>query len=184
MKRWVYAHRTVNGAPEKLEATLRNQTMTLLQAATDSPADEPAADGSHIIRLPSKVAGLEIAKNVRVNLGAAYRVGSRTFLPITWHADPGRHLAPTFEGTLEMEPLSAHHAQLSLAGSYETPLGPLGSAADSMFLRDVGQGTTEALVILLANELKSMLTDQPQDTEPERRRSGPLTVGAVMSHDP
>ncbi len=185
MRRWLHVQRYVQGESRALETLLLRRTETLLRAATQSEDGGPAADGSYVITLTTRLAGLEVIKHVRVRTGVAYRSGLRTLLPITWHAEPARHAFPAFEGTLELEPLDEHTAALSLAGSYRTPLGPLGGVADAAALHHVAVATAERLVAGLADELERVAAEPGRPTRSRGPRRGePLRVGDVMTPDP
>jgi CBS domain-containing protein len=183
--RWVYANRYVAGAPEVLAETLLAQAAELLCEATASEPEGPAADGSHVVDLHARLAGRDVHKRVRVTVGVAHRHGDRVVLPISWHADPGRLLFPAFTGSLELEPLDSRMAQLSLAGSYGVPLGPLGLAADTALLHRMAQDVADAVVRALVPALMRAATaaDAPKHvTGP--RVGEPLRVADVMTSNP
>lgn len=184
MRRWLYGYRYVVGTPATLEEVLLHRSMDLLRAATGSEAGSPAADGSCVVELRSTVAGVEMAKKVRVATGVAHRVGNRVILPLTWHADGGPQAFPAFEGSLELEDLDEHTAQLTLVGSYRAPLGPIGAVADAVLLRTVGQATADALVGRLADELGRAAGDPRPEHVAGPRVGAPLEVGDVMTSDP
>jgi CBS domain-containing protein len=185
MKRWVYAHRYVTGPPVELERTLLHRSMALLRAATDSPEGAPTADGSFLLALRSKLVGLEVAKMVRVSTGVAHRAGGRVILPVRWHADPVKHGFPTFDGVLELEPLDARRAQLSLIGSYRVPLGPVGALADAVLLRNVGQATADTIIGALAEQLTKATGLASASEHVAGPRAGePIRVADVMTADP
>lgn len=185
MRRWVFAQRYVRGEPQALERTLLREVDRLIRVAAVSPDQEPAADGSYVIELATQVAGLEVAKHVRVRTGVAFRSGHRVLLPLSWHAEPARVVFPAFEGTVELEPLDNHTAALSLAGSYKTPLGPVGGLADATALHRIAVDTAERLVAGLATELTWAVAGPPHIEESEGPRRGePLRVMDVMTADP
>jgi CBS domain-containing protein len=184
MQRYLYSYRYVSGDPALLENTLVKRNAELLRAATDTAEDNPAADGTFSIELDADIAGLHIAKRVRVFTGVAARDGHRTKLPIRWQADPARHLFPRFDGALEWEALDSNLGQLTLAGTYDMPMGLIGGAANATVLRDVAHRTTENLLQALAFELEAFAVTSP---EPERLmgpQGGALRVRDVMTPNP
>jgi CBS domain-containing protein len=184
MKRWVYAHSIVDGDPGQLDRLLRERIRALLWQATGTMPSPPAVDGTFRLRLEADVAGRNPGKDVRVCAGVAEDLDDRTRISLAWHAEPARHAFPAFEGALELEPLSARHAQLMLAGAYRVPLGPLGAAADSIGLNAVAQHTVEALVGRLGTVLSSAVaTAEPAPTAAVSPSTA-MHVADVMTTDP
>src|SRR5690606_40389889 len=129
MARWVSARRRITADLERLDEVFKRDIVALLVAATGSPVEPPAGDGSFAMQLTAHAAGREISKRVRASVGAARRVGTRTVIPLHWHAEPGRHVFPSFDGAVELEPLDVRpgprsRAEVSIIGSYKAPLGP------------------------------------------------------------
>jgi CBS domain-containing protein len=185
MKRWIYAYRYVAGDPERLEDVLLSRADELILDATTGAEPEPAADGSFTVDLTTPLAGIDVAKRIRVQIGVAYRTASRTMLPLQWHADPGRRAFPQFEGTLEIEPLDSRTAQLTLAGSYRLPLGPVGAAVDATVLHGAAKRTAEHLVRALAGGLTKEAAAGPRAApSPGPRRGEALRVADVMTDEP
>jgi CBS domain-containing protein len=182
MKRWLYAYRNVTGGPEALAAILRERVTDLLRSATEEDGAPPAADGSFTVRLPTQVAGVAAGKVVRMRTGVARHADSRTVIPLSWHAEPARHAFPAFDGALELQPLSANAAQLTLVGSYTVPLGPVGMAADTLALGTVAEHAAQALIDRIAEALRTALS------QPAVRAQEPagtlLRVRDVMTPDP
>ncbi len=182
MRRWLYAHRNVPGDPARLEETLRRRIVDLLcdDAAESGIARD--ADGSFLVSVDTSAAGVALAKRVRVSTGVAVRAGSRVKIPLRWHADPARQVFPEFEGDIELEPLSRSRAQLTLVGSYTTPLGLLGAAVDATMLRGIVDRTAEGLLQRLAISLRRDVGEL--EPPPPRSTASPLRVADVMTADP
>jgi CBS domain-containing protein len=181
MRRWLYTTEYVTGDPEQLGRRLQKEAPELVRRALGGHLRETAVDGSLLVDLPGEVAGVDVAKQVRVRTGVAHRSGTRLQIPIEWHAEPAGRAFPTFEGQLELEALSSSHAQLGLVGSYTLPLGPLGAVVDAAGLHHVAEGTAEQVVEGVARELSAAATEGP---EPEPVRRWPLRVQDVMTPDP
>ena len=186
MKRWIYTYRYVHGDPDRVESTFLDSCADLLRLATAAPDDGPSGDGSFLVEIESHVAGVHLAKQIRVQSGvASRRDGGRVVLPMQWHADPARWFFPAFVGAMEWEPLDRDLGQLTLAGSYETPFGVVGTLVDASLLRDVAHRTADQLLSAFSREVARALTAEPVAEAPRRgRRHGPMHVRDVMTPDP
>lgn len=187
MARWVSARRRITADLERLDEVFRRDIVALLVAATGSPVEPPAGDGSFVMQLSTQAAGREVGKRVRASVGAARRVGTRTVIPLRWHADPGRHVFPSFEGAVELEPLDVRpgpraRAEVAVIGSYKAPLGPLGAVGDAAGLHHVAELSVARLVDALAPELERAVRGE---AAPATVLPTPLlTVRDVMTPDP
>lgn len=182
MKRWLFAYDMVTGDPERVEDALRRDLVALLHDATGTPPEKPAVDGSLALRLRTSVVGTTMSKTVRITTSVATRSRDRLRIPISWHAEPGRLMAPSFEGSLELEPLSERRAQLTLVGSYDPPLGPLGEAADSAVMGAAARRTVQWLVQRLAAELTTAA--RGSHPRPSPGKDYLMHVADVMTSDP
>lgn len=181
MKRWVYAHRAVAGDPARLGELLRTRLDALIRAATGSPQAATEADGGLRVPLDPALAGVP-AKAIHVTTGVATHDGDRLHIPISWHAQPGRHAFPAFEGRLGLEPLGDGAAKLTILGSYSPPASVVGAAVDATLLRGVAQRTLDRLAGALADELVRAEGQAPAP-EPPRALYAPMRVADVMSED-
>lgn len=154
MRRMLYESRMVALPAAVIERTLLTHGPELLARAAGSqlwPVD--GADGSFGIDLPAQWAGVDFVKRVQVTLGPPRRLGGRLLLPISWAGAPGKHLFPVFDGTLEVGELFRDLSELTLAGSYRVPLGPVGAALDATVLHAAARDTAARLVQALAEVL-------------------------------
>ena len=163
MKRWMYQYEPVHGTPEHLERVLRSHVRDLLATVTDGDNAELTAEGDFMLRLPGHVLGLDLHKMVRLHTGVAEQRGSRTCIPLHWHAEPGKHAFPSFEGMIEFEPQSTSTAHLSIVGAANLPLGPVGFAADATALGSVADRTVRHLSKGLAAALERAATLEPEE---------------------
>jgi CBS domain-containing protein len=184
MKRSICTYRTVAGDPTAVERAFLAASGELLRRATASEDTPPAGDGSLLIDLDTDVAHVHFAKQIRMSIGVARRDHSRVVLPVTWYADPGRRTFPRFVGTLEWEPLAHDLGQLTLAGTYDTPMGVVGGAADATLLRNVAHRAAERLTENLARELKAAISGEGVPPAPAPTGRSPLLVGDVMTANP
>lgn len=181
MKRWLYHYDSVHGRPELLERVLRHRVRDLLSAVTDSEAAEVTPEGDILVRLPAHLPGVDVHKTVRLHTGVAEQRGARTCIPLRWHAEPGRHVFPSFDGTIELDPQSDTTAHMAIVGAATLPLGPLGGAVDATVLGSVAERTIAHLAERLAGALELAAT------EPEPRvqvRPNGLRVRDVMTPSP
>lgn len=185
MRRMLYESRMVSRPAADIEQALRERAPELLAAAAGSALwrDDSDVDGSFGIDLPAHWAGIDFAKRVQVNVGVARHIAGRLVLPVNWSGEPGKHLFPVFEGTLEVGPMFRDLSELTLAGSYRVPLGPIGAALDAAVLHAAARDTAARLV----EGLTSVLTkgDLPEATAPPQDTpDAPLRVRHVMTPDP
>ena len=155
MRRMLFESRMIRRPAAEVERALLDHGPSLLAQAAGSTLS-PGAQGneeSFAIDLPAQWAGIDLAKRVQVSFGSPRRLAGRLILPLAWSGAPGRHLFPMFDGTLEVEALYRDVTELTLAGSYRVPLGPLGAALDTALLQAAARDTAARLVEALADIL-------------------------------
>ncbi len=183
MLRWVYAYKTVNGDPGVIERILLERGSELLGPSPEG-GEELAADGARLVRLELHPAGVPISKDVRVRTGVARKVGNRTVLPLEWHAEPGRHAFPVFDGSIELEPLDRSRSQLTVVGSYRPPAGPIGFVIDVAGLGRLAQETAEQVCRVAAAALEEAARGGAPAVAAKPRHGSALRVADVMSDRP
>jgi hypothetical protein len=148
----LFESRMIRRPAAEIERALLDHGPDLLAQAAGSTLwpGESGADDSFAIDLPAQWAGIDLAKRVQVSLGTPRRLAGRLILPIAWSSAPGRHLFPLFDGTIEVEALYRDVTELTLAGSYRVPLGPVGAALDTALLQAAARDTAARLVEALA----------------------------------
>lgn len=97
-----------------------------------------------------------VKKEVAVELGEAYRIPSKTLLPIEWRATGAEGLFPSLEADIEVASLGPYLTQLSMSARYRPPMGAIGRALDRALLHRVAEATVKDFLdrvgeILLAN---------------------------------
>jgi len=155
MRRMLFESRMIRRPAAEVERALLDHGPDLLAQAAGSPlsAGEPGNENSFGIDLPAQWAGIDVGKRVHVCFGTPRRLAGRLILPLAWSGAPGRHLFPMFDGTLEVETLYRDVTELTLAGSYRVPLGPVGAALDTALLQAIARDTAARLVQALAGIL-------------------------------
>lgn len=195
MKRWVHASSYAHGRPQHLREVLLGDLTPLLLRATDTDAAraggrdvvDRGADGSVLVRLHTNVMQREVAKQIRVTAGTARDVGPGTRLQLSWEAEPAPGAFPRFAGALELEPVGATAAMLTITGYYEPPLGAVGVAVDDTVMRDRAEETAQRLVRALARELGTTAAQvhgaPPVPTGGDGGIPAPVRVRDVMTTD-
>ncbi len=84
-----------------------------------------------------------VDKQVEIAFGEAYRIPSKTLLPLTWKATGAGSLFPSLDADLEVAALGPNRTQLSMSGRYRPPMGPIGRALDRALLHRVAEATVK-----------------------------------------
>ena len=130
----------------------------LLQSATDvsvEHADEVVSN------LHLEVGRFDLGRDVVVELEDFEPVEQlRGVLPLHWRAASGHVLFPTVDATLEVAALSLHPpmVQVTLAGAYDPPLGPLGRVVDRTLTRRLAAAVIHRFVHDVAARLEALVT--------------------------
>jgi len=83
------------------------------------------------------------AKTVRLDIGLPEIRPAGLVYPVTWTATGAEALFPKLSADLILAHIGSHKTKLSLQGTYQPPLGPLGKAADRILLRNVAEATVQ-----------------------------------------
>ena len=154
----LYAYAYADVPYDDAIAMLAEDPEGLLQSATDSSM----LHADHVVsNLHVDVGGFELSRDVVVELGDFKPVEQlRGVLPITWRAAEGHVLFPTVDATLEVAAMSLHPpmVQVTLAGSYEPPLGPLGRVVDRTITRRLAEAVIHRFVHDVADRLEALIS--------------------------
>lgn len=135
-------------------ALLEGDPRSLLQDATEVSVDR--AD-TVLSMLHTHVGQFDVGRDVTIELGT-FRPAelTRSLVPIRWKADKGHLWFPTMDATLEIAALSVSPplVQVTLAGSYTPPLGPLGAVVDAIVAHRVAEAATHTFVNEVADRLE------------------------------
>jgi hypothetical protein len=82
-----------------------------------------------------------IDKEVEIRLGSAYRIPTKTLLPMTWRATGAERLFPQLDADIEVAALGSHRTLLSISARYRPPMGTLGRVLDRAMLHRVAEAT-------------------------------------------
>ena len=74
-------------------------------------------------------------------------------ITLSWEPVAHRSLFPILSGDLELAPIGGGLCRLTLAASYEPPLGEVGEALDRAVLHRVAQSTIRSFLQRLAKTL-------------------------------
>ncbi len=91
-----------------------------------------------------------IAKEVRLEIGAPEIHRAGLIYPISWSATGAELLFPRLDADLTLSHDGPGATAIALNGTYEPPLGPLGRVVDRIVLRRVAESTVKAWVDRLA----------------------------------
>lgn len=126
-------------------------------------ADEPG--GELLVRLGFSVLGVALNKRAAVRLGEPEVHRDWVRIPIRWEARPAHDAFPVFEGEISLAPLDASACKLQAAGTYEPPLGQVGSSADTLVMRQAARATVKTLVQEVAALLRRSARSVPEGVE-------------------
>lgn len=157
--RHIRAFDYVNQPYERVREALHDNPQKLLQQATRAAASRArtVASGLHV-NIGGVVVGAEIQISVAsVDDDPKGPLGKPTTrLTLEWEAAKTPRLFPLMRGKLSAYALSGTETQLDFEGTYEPPLGLVGSAVDTM----VGQRIAEASVHRFVTDVAVHLRDE------------------------
>lgn len=135
-------------------------------AGTFRSATRAAADRAHSVAsaLRVNIGGVDVATEIDITVGEAEesprRLGRPQSLciPIEWEAVKRPQLFPLMRAELSVYPLTGTETQLDFSGSYEPPLGPVGSAIDAAVGHRIAEASVHRFVADLAHHLRRVLS--------------------------
>lgn len=163
MSRPLHATTTVDAPFDLVARLLAQDTAGALQEATDSAAEE-AGTRSRTLRV--EVAGLEVSKDVRIEVGAFVPVGvTHSEVGLRWHAARGRLLFPELTASLRVaaESLEPPRTRITVDGVYVPPLGALGAGVDTLVLHRLADATVQRFTQEIAASLHRKVAALPDD---------------------
>lgn len=163
MARQLHCYAYVEAPWDQVSRLLAEDSRAVLQHATADAAEQADAL-SRTLKL--RVAGFEVAKDVRIEVGEFVpRALTRSVVPLRWHAEHGRLLFPYLAADLDVSALSLDPplTQLTLTGSYEPPLGLLGAGVDRLLLHRLAEATVHRFTHEIADELRRLIDALPDE---------------------
>lgn len=95
------------------------------------------------------------AKTVRVDIGLPEIRPAGLVYPVTWTATGAEALFPRLSAELILTHLGPDKTKLSVQGTYQPPLGPIGRAVDRLLLKNVAEATIQDWVDRVAEAVTS-----------------------------
>lgn len=95
------------------------------------------------------------AKSVRLDIGAPDIRRAGIVYPISWTAVGASVLFPRLTANLILTHVGPMKTKLSLEGTYQPPLGPVGRALDRLALNNVAEATVQVWVDRIAAAVSS-----------------------------
>ena len=107
---------------------------------------------------------LQIAKDIKINVQHVdERPGDMSSPPTTrleleWEAADAPRLFPLMHATLAIYPLTSTETQLDFSGSYEPPMGWLGTAVNAVIGHRIAEVSVHRFVREIAEHLRARLS--------------------------
>jgi len=103
-----------------------------------------------------------VEKQVRIELGEAVRLSSKTVLPMSWRATGLQPLFPVLEADIEVAALGPNRTQLSINARYEPPFRALGRAIDRALMHRVAEATVKDFLDRVAQGLQARVSTRTE----------------------
>jgi hypothetical protein len=84
-----------------------------------------------------------VEARVLISFGEPVRFASKTILPMSWEPAALGSFLPQLDADIEVAPLGAECAQLSISARYRPPLGAVGRVLDRALLHRVAEATVK-----------------------------------------
>ena len=160
-RRTIRAYDYVNQPYEPVRDAIREGALSIFQRATK--VAEERSEGL-VSSLSVNLAGVEVSKDIEITIrgvneektsgGELSRV---THVDLEWHAAENPGLFPAMEADLKIYPLSHTETQIELVGTYDPPMGVLGSALDAMVGHRIAEASVHRFVRAVVERLRTDL---------------------------
>lgn len=154
MDRDLYFFEYVERQATDVLADLLSRRAGIFQTATDSAVVKTEAFRG---RMHVDVAGVDIGKDVTVELGEPEDTGYATLIPIRWAAASQAAIFPSLDGLLEITPLNVEPlhplTQIGIIGHYRPPLSIVGRIGDAVLGHRIAEAAIRNFVLELAAAL-------------------------------
>ncbi|HEU5073777.1 MAG TPA: hypothetical protein VFU02_06380 [Polyangiaceae bacterium] len=160
-RREIRAFDYVNQPYEPVRKVITEQAPAIFQRATKLAQDR---SGDLVAALSINLAGVEVSKDITIELGNVREdthgnseLARMTSIELRWQAKESPGLFPAMDGELRVYPLSFTETQVELVGSYDPPMGVLGSAVDAVVGHRVAEASIHRFVRAIVERLRQEL---------------------------
>ena len=159
-ERQIRSYDYVNHPYEQVREALTEDATAVFQSATKAAASRAKLVASE---LKVNIAGIEIGADVSIEVKniashAADAVSPpSTCLSLEWAAVNSPHLFPLMKAELSIYPITTTETQLDFHGSYQPPLGVLGSAINSVVGHRIADASVHRFIADVAEHLRISL---------------------------
>jgi hypothetical protein len=153
----VRSYEYVNRPYEEVRDALLADTAGTFRAATRAAAGRAQSVAA---ALSVHIAGLDVGTEIDISVGEITEVPKAqgqtpsTSISIEWEATKRPKLFPLMRATLQIYPLTATETQLDFAGTYDAPLGAVGTAIDAVVGRRIAEASVHRFVVDVAHHLR------------------------------
>ena len=151
----------VNHPYARVRGALTKDALSVFQNATRVAASRARSVASELrVQIGGVEVGAEIAIAVRSieEQRAEGTTSPTTRLSLEWQASHAPALFPLMRAELSVYPLTATETQLDFSGTYEPPLGLVGSAMDAMVGHRIAEASVHRFVTDVADYLRNALS--------------------------
>jgi len=158
--REVRSYEYVNQPYERVRDALLADPSGTFRAATRAAADRARSVAA---ALRVSIAGVDVGTEIDITVGEVAETppeqgrSPSTRIPIEWEAARQPRLFPLMRAELSLYPLTSTESQLDFAGSYEPPLGPVGSVLDAVVGHRIAEASVHRFVVDVAHHLRAQL---------------------------
>jgi hypothetical protein len=125
--------------------SLRQDAAGIIKSANRSPTG----------RLYLQVAGFEVSRPLRLELGAVTVRSEEARMRVRWEAEAQPNLFPTMRGELVAVPAGGEETRLYLSGAYRPPWGVFGHLIDRLVGFRIARATMSYFLDDLARQLEA-----------------------------
>jgi hypothetical protein len=148
----LYFYEYVERKANEIVGLLQRAKPEIFQAATQMAVTKTSQLHS---LLHVQIAGLEIGKEVEIEVGEARDDGQTALFPVRWRATGQDWLFPSMKGEIEVTALDnfAPLTQVALRGRYRPPASLIGALGDAVIGHRLAEAAVRHFVLDLARRL-------------------------------
>ena len=150
----------VNHAYEHVREALTADAPAVFRDATKA-ASQRAYDVASNLRVD--IGGVSVAADINIEVKEILeqprdgQTPPETRIKLEWAASKMSHLFPFMKADLSIYPLTSSETQLEFMGSYDPPMGLVGSAADALVGNRIAEASVHQFVQDVARHLRATL---------------------------